>query len=94
MLNPSEFFENGRVKCPRCGQVNDLGSSEALYYADESQRCNHCGFLLIRHINRQMNKVMELLKNDPKWVKLLQAGDINEIKRRMNKFVPIEDEKS
>lgn len=94
MLNPSEFFENGRVKCPRCGQVNDLGSSEALYYAHESQRCNHCGFLFIRHINRQMNKVMELLKNDPKWVKLLQAGDINEIKHRMNKLVLIEDEKS
>ena len=92
MVNPSKFFENGRVGCPRCGQVNDLGSSEALFHADESQQCENCGFLFIRHINRQMSKMMGLLKSDPEWVKLLKNGDMKEIKRRMNELVPVEED--
>jgi DNA-directed RNA polymerase subunit RPC12/RpoP len=94
MVDPSKFFESGQTACARCGQVNDLGSSEALYWADDSRRCEHCGFLFIRHKNRQMAKTMEMLKTDPEWTDLIRAGRIEEVKRRLDKLVPLEEEDS
>jgi len=92
MIDPSKFFESGQTVCDRCGQVNDLGSSEALYWADGSHRCEHCGFLFIRHKTRQMAKMVELLKIDPEWVELIRAGRNEEAKRRLDQLVPIEDD--
>ena len=92
MVDPSKFFESGQMTCARCGKVNDLGSSEALYWADDSKRCENCGFLFIRHKNRQMAKTMEMLKTDPEWADLIRAGRNEEIKRRLDQLVPIEDE--
>ena len=94
MVDPSKFFQSGQTACARCGQVNDLGSSEALYWADDSRRCEHCGFLFIRHKNRQMAKTMEMLKIDPEWADLIRAGRNEEIKRRLDELVPIDDENS
>ncbi|MCX5676492.1 MAG: hypothetical protein NTX87_15940 [Planctomycetota bacterium] len=92
MVDPSKFFESGQTTCARCGQVNDLGSSEALYWADDSKRCKHCGFHFIRHKNRQMAKTLEMLKTDPEWADLIRAGRLEEFKRRLDKLVPIEEE--
>ena len=94
MVDPSKFFESGQTTCAQCGQVNDLGSSEALYWADDSKRCKHCGFLFIRHKNRQMAKTLELLKTDPEWGDLIRTGRNEEIKRRLDELVPIDDESS
>ena len=93
MVDPSKFFESGQTTSARCGQVNDLGSSEALYWADESKRCEHCGFLFIRHKNRQMAKLMEMLKANPEWVDLVRSGRNEEVKRRLDVLVPIEKDK-
>src|SRR6516225_1111238 len=56
MVNPSNFFMHGRVPCPKCGQINDLGSSAALYYASLATPRLHCGFLFLDHLDRQMKK--------------------------------------
>ena len=92
MVDPSKFFQSGQTTCQRCGQVNDLGSSEALYLADDSKRCEHCGFLFIRHKSRQMARMLEMLKTNPEWVDLVHAGRNEEIKRRLDELVPIDDE--
>jgi hypothetical protein len=36
IVDPSTLFESGKTTCDRCGQVNDLGASEALYRADDA----------------------------------------------------------
>lgn len=92
MVDPSKFFESGQTTCDRCGQMNDLGSSEALYWANDSERCKHCGFLFIRHKNRQMATIREMLKTDPELVDLIRAGHNEEVKRRLDQLVPIEEE--
>jgi DNA-directed RNA polymerase subunit RPC12/RpoP len=92
MVDPSKFFESGQTTCDRCGQVNDLGSSEAMYWADDSRRCAHCGFRFIRHKLRQMAKMRELLEGDPEWAALLRSGRYAESKRRLDELVPIEDD--
>ena len=91
MVDPSKFFKSGQTPCARCGKVNDLGSSETLYWADDSLRCKHCGFLFIRHKKRQMDKTMEMARMNPEWVELMQAGRNDELKRRLDELVPIED---
>ena len=90
--DPATFFESGQATCERCGKMNDLGSSKALYWADDSTRCRHCGFLFILHKNKQMDKMMEMLKTDPEWPVLIRAKRYGEIKRRLAKLVPVEDE--
>ena len=90
MVDPSTLFEGIKVQCARCGKVNDLGSRS--YFADESTRCVHCGFLFIRHSLRQMAKMREMLENDPEWVALIRAGRFAEVKRRLDKLVPLEGE--
>ena len=69
MVDPSTFFQHGRVPCKKCGQMNDFGSSEALYYADLSTPCAHCGFRFLEHMDRQMHKLMEMADKDPEWGK-------------------------
>ncbi len=92
MVDPSTVFESGKVPCARCGKVNDLGSSELLYFADGSKRCVHCGFLFIRHLLRQMAKMREMIENDPECAALIRDGRIAEIKRRLDDLVPVEGE--
>lgn len=88
---PSEVFDNGRIICGRCRQVNDLGSSEALYRADDTTRCRHCGFLFIRHCLRQMAKLREMLESEAVWVDLLRAGRNLEVKCRLDRLVPAQE---
>lgn len=88
--DPSTFFDSGKVTCQRCGKVNDLGSSEALYWADESTQCKHCGFLFIRHQFKMMDKTIEIMKTDPELAKLVSEGRYEEIKRRLNELVPFD----
>lgn len=92
MVDPSTLFESSKVPCARCGKMNDLGSSERLYFADGSTRCVHCGFLFIRHMLRQMAKMREMLENDPECAALIRAGRIAEVKRRLDNLVPVEGE--
>ena len=93
MVAPSTFFESSKVSCARCGKLNDLGSSERLYHADEATRCLHCGFLFIRHTIRQMAKMKELLQNDDtEFAALIRAGRMAEVKRRLDNLVPVEGE--
>ena len=89
MVSPSKFFEHGRVPCPKCGQVNDLGSGEALYHASLATPCAHCGFLFLDHIDRQMKKLMEMTAKDPEWGELLRSGRTDVIKRRLDELVPL-----
>ena len=92
MADPSTIFESSKVPCARCGKVNDLGSSELLYFADGSKRCVHCGFLFIRHMLRRMAKMRELIENDPEFAALIRAVRIAEINRRLDELVPVEGE--
>jgi hypothetical protein len=94
MIDPCSFFENGRMTCGRCRQVNDLGSNEALYRASESTRCGHCGFLFVRHCLRQMAKLREMLETDAGWTELLRAGRNPEVKRRLDMLVPAKDDET
>ncbi len=92
MVNPSNFFTHGRVPCPRCGQINDLGSSEGLFHASLATPCIHCGFLFLDHIDRQMKKLMEMTAKDPEWGKLLRRGRLDVIKQRLDELVPLPQE--
>ena len=92
MVNPSKFFKHGRVPCPKCGQVNDLGSSEALYDASLATPCVHCGFLFLDHLDRQMKKLMEMTATDPAWGELLRIGRLEVIKQRLDELVPLPQE--
>ena len=67
MVDPSKLFQHGRVPCKKCGQMNDFGSSEALYYASLATPCVHCGFRFLEHMDRQMQKMMEMADKDPQW---------------------------
>jgi DNA-directed RNA polymerase subunit RPC12/RpoP len=89
MVDPSTFFQNGRVPCQKCGKVNDFGSSEALYHADLSTPCAHCGFRFLEHMDRQMKKLMEMTSKDPEWVELLRSGRNDVIKHRLDELVPL-----
>jgi hypothetical protein len=89
MVDPSKFFKHGRVPCPKCGQINDLGSSEALYHASLVSPCIHCGFLFLDHIDRQMKKLMEMTAKDPEWGELLRSGRNDVIKKRLDELVPL-----
>jgi hypothetical protein len=93
MVDPSKLFKHGRVPCPKCGQINDLGSSEALYHAGLATPCIHCGFLFLDHIDRQMKKLTEMTAEDPEWGQLLRSGRLDVIKQRLDELVPLpEDE--
>jgi hypothetical protein len=93
MVDPSRFFQHGRVPCPKRGNENDLGSSEALYHANLSTPCVHCGFRFLEHLDRQMRKLTEMVGKDPEWGELLRNGRTDVIKRRLDELVPIpEDE--
>jgi hypothetical protein len=92
MVDPSNFFKHGRVPCPKCGQTNDLGSSEALYHASLATPCIHCGFLFLDHIDRQMKKLMEMTAKDPAWGQLLRSGRLDVIKQRLDELVPLPKE--
>jgi hypothetical protein len=92
MVDPSQFFKHGRVPCRKCGQINDLGSSEALYHASLATPCFHCGFLFLDHIDRQMKKLMEMTAKDPEWGELLRSGRLDEIKQRLDELVPLPEE--
>jgi hypothetical protein len=89
MVDPSKFFEHGRVPCPKCGQINDLGSSKALYLASLATPCIHCGFLFLDHIDRQMKKLTEMTAENPEWGELLRGGQIDVIKQRLDELVPL-----
>jgi hypothetical protein len=89
MVNPSKFFRHGRVPCPKCGRINDLGSSEALYHASLATPCVHCGFLFLDHIDRQMKKLTEMTAKDPEWGELLRSGRTDVIKERLDELVPL-----
>lgn len=89
MVDPSKFFEHGRVPCKKCGQVNDFGSSEALYWADLSTPCKHCGFRFLEHMDRQMKKLMEMTAKDAEWGELLRSGRNDVIKQRLDELVPL-----
>jgi hypothetical protein len=89
MVDPSKFFKHGRVPCRKCGQINDLGSSEALYHASLATPCIHCGFLFLDHMDRQMKKLMEMTAKDPKWGELLRSGRLDVIKQRLDELVPL-----
>lgn len=91
-VGPASIFKDGLVGCRRCGQMNDLGSGEALYRADDSTRCAHCGFLFIRHAGRELAMLTELLKTDPEWMDLARRGQVVEMRRRLEKLVPISEE--
>ena len=93
MVDPSKFFKHGRVPCPKCGQVNDLGSSEALYHASLATPCMHCGFLFLDHMDRQMKKLMEMTAKDPEWGELLRSGRLDVIKQRLDELVPLPPDK-
>jgi hypothetical protein len=90
VVDPSTFFESTEVQCARCGQRNDFGPSERLYFADGSHRCIHCGFLFIQHLLRKMGKMREMVETDPEWRALLRAGRVAEVTRRLDALVPIE----
>jgi hypothetical protein len=89
MVNPSNFFEHGRVPCRKCGQINDLGSSEALSDASLATPCLHCGFLFLDHLDRQLKKLMEMTAKDPEWGELLRSGRLEVIKQRLDELVPL-----
>jgi hypothetical protein len=89
MVDPSRFFKHGRVPCPKCGQINDLGSSEALYHASLATPCTHCGFRFLDHIDRQMEKLMEMTAKDTEWAELLRSGRNDVIKARLDELVPL-----
>jgi hypothetical protein len=93
VVDPSKFFKHGRMPCKKCGQVNDFGSSEALYHADLSTPCAHCGFRFLEHMNRQMQKLMEMTGKDPEWGKLLRSGRNDVIKQRLDELVPLPKDK-
>jgi hypothetical protein len=92
MVDPSKFFKHGRATCPKCGQINDLGSSEALYDASLATPCIHCGFLFLDHIDRQMKKLIEMTAKDPQWGELLRSGRLDVIKQRLDELVPLPEE--
>ncbi len=92
MVDPSKFFKHGRVPCRKCGQINDLGSSEALYHASLATPCIHCGFLFLDHMDRQMKKLMEMTAKDPEWGELLRSGRLDVIKQRLDELVPLPKE--
>jgi hypothetical protein len=94
MVDPSMFFQHARVPCRKCGQINDFGSSEALYYADLSTPCVHCGFRFLEHADRQMRTLMEMAAKDPEWSELLRRGRTDIIKRRLDELVPLPEDKS
>jgi len=89
MVDPSTFFQHGRVPCKKCGQMNDFGSSEALYHADLATPCAHCGFRFLEHSDRQMQKLMEMASKDPEWRELLRRGRNDVIKQRLDELVPL-----
>jgi hypothetical protein len=91
-VSPATFFASAKLPCPRCGQENDFGSSEQLYFADSSRRCVHCGFPLIAHLLRKIEKMREKLDSDPAWRALLRAGRYKEMRRRLDALVPSEPE--
>ena len=93
MVDPSTFFEHGRVPCKKCGKMNDFGSSAALYYADLSTPCVHCGFRFLEHMDRQMRKLMEMVARDPEWGQLLRSGRMDVIKQRLEELVPLPEDK-
>ena len=92
MVDPSKFFKHGRVPCRKCGQINDLGSSEALSDASLATPCLHCGFLFLDHLDRQMKKLMEMTAKDPEWGELLRSGRLDVIKQRLDELVPLPEE--
>jgi hypothetical protein len=89
MVDPSQFFQHGRVPCKKCGQINDLGSSAALYHASLATPCVHCGFLFLDHIDRQMKELVEMTAKDPEWGELLRSGRLDVIKQRLDELVPL-----
>jgi DNA-directed RNA polymerase subunit RPC12/RpoP len=89
MVDPSTFFKHARILCQKCGQVNDFGSSEALYHADLSTPCAHCGFRFLEHMDRLMQKLVEMTAKDPEWGELLRTGRNDIIKQRLDDLVPI-----
>jgi hypothetical protein len=93
MLDPSTFFEHGRVPCRKCGNVNAFGSSKALYYADLSTPCTHCGFRFLEHMDRQMRKLMEMVGKDSEWRKLLRSGRHDLVKQRLDELVPLPEDR-
>lgn len=93
MVDPSTFFEHGRVPCKKCGKMNDFGSSEAVYHADLSTPCAHCGFRFLEHVDRQMLKLVEMVGKDPEWGELLRSGRIDVVKKRLDELVPLPEDK-
>jgi hypothetical protein len=92
MIDPSTIFQNVRVTCKKCGQMNDLGSSEALYHADLSTPCAHCGFRFLEHSSRQMHKMMEMGAKDPQWREWVRTGRNDLIKQRLDELVPLPED--
>jgi DNA-directed RNA polymerase subunit RPC12/RpoP len=92
MVDPSTFFRHGRVPCKRCGKENDFGSSEALYHANLSTPCAHCGFRFLEHMDRQMKKLMEMAGKDPEWGDLLRSGRTDVIKQRLDELTPLPED--
>jgi hypothetical protein len=92
MVDPSEFFKHGRVPCPKCGQINDLGSSEAPYRASLATPYIHSGFLFLDHIDRQMKKLREMTAKHPEWGELMRSGRNDVIKQRLDELVPLPKE--
>lgn len=92
MVDPSTFFQHGRVPCKKCGRMNDLGSSEALYFASLSTSCVYCGFRFLEHMDRQMQKMMEITAKDPEWRELLRKGRMDVIKQRLDELVPLPED--
>lgn len=72
--------------------MNNFGSSEALFHADQSQRCSHCGFLFVAHMLQQMDKVLEMTATSPEWVGRFEKEDWDWIKARLDALVPISNE--
>ena len=92
MVDPSTFFQHGRVPCKKCGRMNEFGSSEALYFASLSTPCAHCGFRFLEHKDRQMQKMMEMTDRDPEWRELLRKGRMDVIKQRLDELVPLPED--
>jgi DNA-directed RNA polymerase subunit RPC12/RpoP len=92
MIDPSTMFSDVRVTCKKCGKINDFGSSEALFYADLSTPCAHCGFRFLEHMDRQMRKMMEMGAKDSQWREWVRTGRNDLIKRRLDELVPMPED--
>lgn len=92
MIDSSRFFESSQHECQRCGTANELGSSEALFHADATRQCSHCGYRLVAHTLRMMAKTMEMFTTSPEWVQRFHDEDWEWMKEQMEVLVPIEDD--